>query len=124
MKYFASESNKIVVFDEKGAATDSFFATNKQNRECGKHVITKIQYESYNHTESTEAAISSRENRESWNDDDTYSNPHSVYLMSLFEGNKAVDDDGAVRCCGADSRSPRSSMKQLEKALDAPYFLH
>ena len=123
MKYFASESNKIVVFDKKGAATDSFFATNKHNRECGKHVITKIQYESYNHTESTEAAISSRENRESWNDDDIY-NPHSVYLMSLFEGNKAVDDDGAVRCCGADSRSPRSSMKQLEKAMDAPYFWH
>ena len=40
MKYFASESNKIVVFDKKGAATDSFFATNKHNRECGKHVIT------------------------------------------------------------------------------------
>ena len=108
MKYFASESNKIVVFDKKGAAADSSFATNKHNRECGKHVITKIQYESYNHTESTEAG--SRETRQSWNDDDIYS-PHSVYLMSLFEGNNAVDDDGAVRCCGADSRSPRSSMK-------------
>ncbi|OEU14378.1 hypothetical protein FRACYDRAFT_240918 [Fragilariopsis cylindrus CCMP1102] len=123
MKYFASKSNKIVVFDKKGAAIDSFFATNKHDRGCGKHVITKIQYESYNYTESTEAAISSRENGESWNDDDIY-NPHSVYLMSLFGGNKAVDDDGAVRCCGADSRSPRSSMKQLEKALDAPYFWH
>ena len=125
MEYFASESNKIVVFNETGAAIESSFATNKHNsRESSKNGTTKMQYKSYNHAEPTEAAISSKENKESRNNDDNY-DPHSVYLMSLFGGNNANDDDGAVRCCGAEStRSPRSSMKELEKALDVPYFWH
>jgi hypothetical protein len=123
MKYFASESNKKIVL-KTGAATKSSFATNTHNRKSGDNSTTKMQYESYNHTESTEAAIISKENKESRNDDGNYYDPHSVYLMSLFGGNNAGDDDDAVLCCGAESRSPRSSMKELEKALDVPYFWH
>jgi hypothetical protein len=113
MKFFASESNKKVVIDKTGATRKSSFATNKHSRESGKNGITK----------STEAAVSSKDNKESRNDDDNY-DPHSVYLMSLFGGNNADDDDGTVRCSGVESRSPRSSMKELEKALDVPYFWH
>jgi hypothetical protein len=125
MKHFASESNKKVVFKTGGAATKASFATNKHYRESGRNDNDKPQYESRNHTELTEAARSSKDNKESRNDDDNYYyDPHSVYLMSIFEGNNAGDDDNAARSCGAKSTSIRSSMKELEKALDVPYFWH